>query len=163
MIKDKKKLRLAWGLNAILVGAFVYVLSLVPVAFWGAIGVCIALLGKLILVILAIIIILGLAAGVVMLAVPTFHYVLKWFNWSLRYALGMKEPEFPPKWTFKASWCLLGRGVASPWFWLPCAILVGFILILAVVHLLGVGGVFAFSAIAVLIVGMYIVMMEDCY
>jgi hypothetical protein len=162
MIKDKKKLRLAWGLNAILVGAFVYVLSLVPVAFWGAIGVCIALLGKLILVILAIIIILGLAAGVVMLAVPTFHYVLKWFNWSLRYALGMKEPEFPPKWTFKASWCLLGRGVSSPWFWLPCAILVGFILFLAVVHFFGVGGLLAIKGIILLIVCMSLFMIVDC-
>ena len=161
MSKEKNKLWLAWGLNSVTVGIILYVLHFIPVKFWlCALGV-IKAFGTGLAYTLVGLLILGVVFGWILFAIPTIHYVLKWLCWAFKYSFYFKEPDFPPQWTYKASWKALGNIVKYPIFWIPLVIVAVIFALIVLVMVIGGEAVFircSVVAVIFLVVGFLYIM-----
>lgn len=143
-------------------------MSLIPAPFWIASLVVIKGLGLCLLWIVLGLSALGVIVGAFLLAIPTIHYVLKWFYWAIKYSLYFAEPDFPPQWTFRASWRGLEKICKYPAFWIPLSIVFAFIILISAVSTVVIicGGVAAtfgafFITGCIALIGLFIWMLED--
>ena len=82
-------------LNIVLIGAVIFVITLIPLVFWS----------RVLAFVLGILIGLAILASIALL-IYTIHYIGKWFHWAIMYTWFSDKTElnFPPKRGFKGIW-----------------------------------------------------------